>query len=785
MNQIRVYFGFRRHFLSGFLIVNEDNMKLAFCVICKGDDKEAVALNNLLTSVRPYVDDIFVTVTQANDRVRGVAGLFNAKVSEFQWVNDFSKARNFNFSQVPKEYDYIFWGDADDEFLNLDKLRDLMEKNVADGYVMDYLYDFDKYGMPIVVHPKTQIVRNDGSFTWKGKIHEDLDSNREISLMRIEGIKRMHKTNPERVKESSRRNLEIAKENLTGDPRDLWNLANGYVGMGDYRKAIEQFKLFEQQSGSTLERYMAMLRVANMQLSLGDKLEAEQSARQAIALRFELPDAYHTLAQIQKSQGMQKEAIESSLEGLAKKPAVDSAIVYNPRDYDYNPLMTLANLYWDTAQFEKARVCLEACQEIQPKNKDLETMIREADKEDQLQKSVIERVKIMREMSDDEFLKTYNALTEEEQTYPLMLHAKNMRFTKKESSGKDIVYFCGNSIQEWTPDILKKGIGGSEEAVINLTREWAKVGYNVTVYNNCKQEEVFDGVTYKPYWMFNYRDKQDILILWRSLKVLDYEVNADKIFIDVHDVMQAGEFNEKRLAKLTRIFFKSDAHRELYPEIPDDKVVVVPNGMDTSLFKTKKKRDPYLIYNTSSPDRSLSALVRIFSKIKAKEPRARMKWAYGWEVFDPYFKNDRTQQAWKKTMQRKMKEAGIEELGKISHKDVAELSLSAGVMLYPTHFMEIDCVSARKAQLGGSHVVCSDFGALNTTVKYGYKIKSKYTKDNWCPPYAFDFADGEDQDDEYVEAVLQAFTNEERDEMQKWARTFTPSFVARNWQMHF
>jgi tetratricopeptide (TPR) repeat protein len=755
--------------------------KLAFACIVKGTDAEAEVLNNLLWTVAPHVDGVFVTITQPNEKVKKVAELYNAHISHFDWCNDFAKARNFNFAQVPKDYDYILWGDADDEFQNVALLKDFIEKNKADAYVIQYYYDFDKYNMPTVVHPKTQVVANDGTFTWVGQIHEDLQANRDINLLRLDGITRMHRTTKERVKESAVRNLNISKENMTGDPRDYWNLANGYTGAGMYHDAIDTFKHFITVSGSDMEIYMATLRIASMFLSLGDLIQAEEYARKAIGLRYDYPDAFHCLAQVEKAQGKKKEAVKTTLEGISKKPPVDTAMVYNPRDYDYNPMMTLAHLYWDLAEFENARVCLEACAEIQPGNRDLDIMIKEADKEDRLQKKVIETAKQMVDMTDEEYTKTYDALTDEEKEHPVMMQSKNLRFVKKESSGKDIVYYCGQTT-EWTPAILEKGIGGSEEAVINLSKEWAKLGYNVTVYNNCGDGGVFDGVTYKPWYTFNYRDKQDIIVLWRQAKPLDYDLNATKIFVDVHDVMQPGEFTEKRLKKITKVFLKSEAHRELFSNIPDDKVVIVPNGMDTKLFEEEVERDPYLIINTSSPDRALSALVRIFPKIKAKEPRAKMKWAYGFDIFDLLRSKDKEAMAWKKVMLRKMEEAGIENLGKISHKEVAKLTKSAGVMLYPTHFMEIDCVSARKAQLGGAHVVCSDFGALKTTVKYGYKVPIPYTKDNWCPPYSLDMADDPERDDEYVEGVLKAFELNDREQMQAWAKSFTPDYVAKEWE---
>jgi tetratricopeptide (TPR) repeat protein len=758
--------------------------KIAFAAIIKGTDKEAELLANLLTNVRPYVDGAFITVTQPNEKVKAVCEMYNATLSEFEWCNDFAKARNYNFSQVPEEYDYILWGDADDTFTGLDHLKQYIEENKADAYALYYHYDHDKYGMPTVVHPKTQIVANDGTFSWVGCIHEDLQADREIRLLMLEGVVRVHHTTEERVKESATRNKDIAVDSMTGDPRDFWNLANAYTGTGEYKKAIDTFKHFIEVSGSDMEIYTALLRVANMYVSLGDLIQANEYARKAIGLHFEYPDGYYTLATVLKSKGEKREAIDAIKEGLKKKPPIDKSIVYNPRDYDYNPLMSLANLYWDTAQPREAKVCLEKCREIQPKNDALEDMIEVAGKEADLQDMVIQECKDTNDVTDDEFMKRYNALSEEARLHPLMLQTRNMRFVKTESSGRDIVYYCGQSLP-WTPDILKQGVGGSEEAVINLSKEFAKAGYNVTVYNNCGEEKVYDGVLYKPWYTYNYRDKQDILILWRSLALLDYDLNVGKVFVDIHDAMRPGEFTKKRVEKLTKVFLKSDAHKALYPNLSDDKVVIVPNGMDTELFDEVVERDPYLIVNTSSPDRALTALVRLFPKIKAREPRATMKWAYGWNVFDTYYKTEKDKIAWKNDLQQKMKDAGVEDVGKISHAEVAKLMLSAGVMLYPTHFYEIDCVSARKAQLAGAIPVSSDFAALNTTVKYGYKVHSDYTKETWCPAYAFDFAEDESKDDEYVDAVLKAFKDNEREPMQRWARNVTPAFVAGTWINYF
>src|SRR5438105_6186006 len=88
---------------------------------------------------------------------------------------------------------------------------------------------------------------------------------------------------------------------------------------------------------------------------------------------------------------------------------------------------------------------------------------------------------------------------------------RNKKYLKRTSSGKDLVIYCGHTEHQWSP--AASGYGGSEEAVIHLSRELAKLGWNVTVYNNCGHKPVADGdVVYRPFWDFNPRDKQDVAV---------------------------------------------------------------------------------------------------------------------------------------------------------------------------------------------------------------------------------------------------------------------------------
>lgn len=750
-------------------------MKLAFACICKGADEEAPLLDTLLTSVTDYVDGIFVTITQPNAAVRAVAEKHNAHVSEFEWVGDFAAARNFNFAQVPKEYDYILWGDADDTFQSMDKLRPAMEQVQADAYLLWYIYDTDEYGMATVVHAKTMIVRNDDTFVWKGRIHEDIDCLREPTIYLIEDVKRIHHSTEDRVAQSAERNLGISMTEDEKDPRTWWNRSNAYMSLRKYDDAVEALQTFIEKSESESEKYLAYIRMGRMANADGDTAVAIQYAKKALAIKYNWPDAYFALGEFLMNQKKYYEAKDAILEGLSKKVPKYELIVYNPRDYDLNPLMLLAKCYWEMGRPADALVCITSCREIQPENETLLKMQDVAQEEaDLLDAAKKARAKLASYKQKARAKKLLDSLTPELRGHPVIMQWANQTFIKKTSSGKDVVYFCGMGHETWNPESVKQGVGGSEEAVILLTREWAKQGYNVTVYTNCGEQKVYDGVTWKPWYLYNPKDKQDITILWRSLKTLDYPINSERVYIDLHDTIPEAEMTEVRLQRVTKLFVKSKAHRALYPKVPDEKFEIVNNPMDTTLFQEDVVRDPYLIVNTSSPERGLEASCRIFRKIKEREPRARMQWAYGWQGYDAWRGEKEHARRWKKAVREYMELVGMEELGRLSHEEVARLYKRAGVFLYPTRFYEIDCISARKAQIAGCHVVSSDYAALDETVIHGTKVHTEESKEA-----DIDLSDGKENDDTYVDAVLSAFEDEERDYLD--ADRWRPDVIASKW----
>lgn len=115
------------------------------CMIVKN---EADVLERCLSSVKNIVDEINIIDTGSTDQTKEIAAPYTDRIFDFEWIDDFSEARNFSFKQVTKNY--ILWLDADDILLEKDQIKLIKLKKEAnpsfDAMSMDYHLSFDEDG---------------------------------------------------------------------------------------------------------------------------------------------------------------------------------------------------------------------------------------------------------------------------------------------------------------------------------------------------------------------------------------------------------------------------------------------------------------------------------------------------------------------------------------------------------------------------------------------------------------------------------------------------------------
>ena len=82
---------------------------LSVCMIVKN---ESANLADSLADFRSFADEIVVVDTGSIDNTKEIAARFTSRIFDFEWIDDFSAARNFALSKARKSYQ--LWLDADD-----------------------------------------------------------------------------------------------------------------------------------------------------------------------------------------------------------------------------------------------------------------------------------------------------------------------------------------------------------------------------------------------------------------------------------------------------------------------------------------------------------------------------------------------------------------------------------------------------------------------------------------------------------------------------------------------
>lgn len=145
---------------------------ISLCMIVKNEEKN---LERCLSSYAPLMDEIIVVDTGSTDKTKEIAARFTDKIYDFEWINDFSAARNFAFSKAG--CDYIFSADAD-EVLEGENVRQFaILKQVLDEEIeivqMQYgnqLQNGTIYNFDCELRPK--LFKRLRTFTWIEPIHE-------------------------------------------------------------------------------------------------------------------------------------------------------------------------------------------------------------------------------------------------------------------------------------------------------------------------------------------------------------------------------------------------------------------------------------------------------------------------------------------------------------------------------------------------------------------------------------------------------------------------------------
>jgi|GEM_PF-2282083 len=154
-------------------------VRLSQCMIVKNEEKN---IKQALSWAKDITFEQIVVDTGSTDRTVEIAESMGAKVFHFEWINDFSAAKNYAIEQA--KGDWIAFLDADEYFSPQDtkKLMPFLNHIMSDRQLRDKwlviqcpLANVDDSGKVFSTNTQERIFRNIPTLRYEGKIHEKLN----------------------------------------------------------------------------------------------------------------------------------------------------------------------------------------------------------------------------------------------------------------------------------------------------------------------------------------------------------------------------------------------------------------------------------------------------------------------------------------------------------------------------------------------------------------------------------------------------------------------------------
>jgi glycosyltransferase involved in cell wall biosynthesis len=323
------------------------------------------------------VDYVVVCDTGSVDRTKEVALSRGCQVTNFEWRDDFSAARQASYDALPPWVDWTLWADCDDVIEGAENLRSLAANSPphVGGWIFPYDYATDEAGNVICYLERERLVRKGIGERWELPIHEVLRV--EANLVRSDAVRWVHRRDgkqidPKRNYRVLKRDWERSRDALeTPNPRTLVYLGTESLALGKHSEAIRWLKDYLRVGTWDEELCQAAHKLSVAYRLAGQMERAEQAAYRAIGHRPDWPEGYLDLAEIALTREQPERALHFI--GVAKERGQpQTLLIINPLDYTYQPLLMESVCLAKLGQIPEALAATQQVLQITPYREDLQ-----------------------------------------------------------------------------------------------------------------------------------------------------------------------------------------------------------------------------------------------------------------------------------------------------------------------------------------------------------------------------------------------------------------------------
>lgn len=294
--------------------------------------------------------------------------------------------------------------------------------------------------------------------------------------------------------------------------------------------------------------------------------------------------------------------------------------------------------------------------------------------------------------------------------------------------------------------VATKSLGGSESAAYYQARELARRGHRVTVFTSCQDEGVWDDVTYcftgapseqaalgERFEFYARNTPHDVLIIQRQPHAFHQPYQSKINIWQLHDLAlyRTAAMANHGMWQIDAVTCVSDWHKKQVCEVygfDPEFVRIVPNGVDPELYAEPARRDvgekgmlldwweekvpqgKFILLYQARPERGFEHLVRpggIMDRLR--DTNAHLLVCSYDNTMPSMVNYYGLLHRWADAL------PNVTMLGALTKPQLAALQKSCDLMVYPTEFEEVSCISAMEAMHAGLPMLTSVAGALPET----------------------------------------------------------------------
>lgn len=667
-----------------------DRPSISLALIAKD---EANNVERLFKSVEGCFDEIILVDTGSTDNTVEIAKNLGATVYHFDWINDFSAARNFSFSKVKTEY--VMWMDLDDALFDKEAFIDFRNKSLKyfDYVLAKYNYALDQAGKPIVSFARERIMKMSTSPVWKYFVHEGVTPPPGSRMHYCTNWAVNHLRTDEDQKKDKARNLNIfetKRQEGALDSRLTFYYGKELFENQEPGKAVKV--LLEAIERKDLELHDRILALQYACYSMVQEAEKDKEkgpilfqhtinlATQALTIAPNRAEFHNIIGDCYLKQGKLMEALPSygsakECVGVAQAGDAFAGPIHSFKAlYQEYPRNQIAKIKFHIGKIDEAKKEAKECLELYP-NEESKNMLVEFSKIEPFVKAEGPRTKC-----------------------------------------SDIVFTCPpQTAYEFDEELYKtKGMGGSETALIEMAK-WLKklTGRRVIVFNMRAQAlmsesgvEYFSTTNMQEYFT---RFEPAVHIAWRH----NIRVTRAPSYLWCHDLMIPGVENGLNQDYVLGL---SHFHRDFLASsqgVQRNQIILTRNGISPEKWDQiePSTKNPYKFVYVSSPDRGLDRCMKILDIVREKYD-VELHVYYGLENLYKYGMAERAE------FLKRMMDARpwVHYHGFTEQKAMYKACADAAILCHPNDFIETFCITALEMPMSGIYMITRRWGGIADTL---------------------------------------------------------------------